>query len=60
MGLLESHRPRIICEVSSEASGKVAELLKRFGYEIYDGELPHGRREPLDLAPWSTIAIAAP
>jgi len=59
VGLLEREHPRILCEVSSEHSAEVTALLKRFGYNIYDGEVPSDRRQELDAAPWSTVAIAA-
>ena len=57
--LLTQHKPRILCEVSSERAVEVTALLKHIGYRIYDGEALHGRRTELELAPWSTIALAA-
>lgn len=59
VGLLESHHPIILCEVSSESSRKVTELLKDHRYQIYDAQVPCNHRHALDLAPWSTIATAA-
>ncbi len=57
--LLRKHRPRILVEVSKQTSGYVSILLKELGYEIFDGELPKANRQPLELAPWSTIALPA-
>jgi FkbM family methyltransferase len=59
LGLLEKRHPTILCEVSSERSSGVTALLKAKGYRIYDGEVSSVRREVLQSAPWSTVAIAA-
>ena len=57
--LLRRKQPRLLVEVSAAASSDVAILLREFGYEIFDGEVPKAEREPLELAPWSTVAIPA-
>ncbi len=54
--ILRKH-PIIFCEVSSETSSAVTELLLSYGYALYDGECATHLRKPLSSAPWSTIAI---
>ena len=56
--LLETRRPRIVCEVSAPRSPGVTALLHGYGYRLYDGEVPSAHRKPLPEAPWNTVAIA--
>lgn len=55
--MLAVQRPVILCEVSSETASSVTDALHALRYRLYDGEQPQGRREVLDCAVWSTIAI---
>ncbi len=57
--VLES-RPRLVCEVAERNAAKVADLLRPWGYQFFDGALPSFRRRPLDRAPWALLAIATP
>jgi hypothetical protein len=49
--------PALICEVAAENADRVRELLAPYGYVLYDGGVPAGRRRPLDQAPWSLLAV---
>jgi FkbM family methyltransferase len=55
--LLKRKGPVIICEVSSEHSKRVTDLLKRFGYKIYDADTQRAERRELVTASWNTVAI---
>lgn len=55
--LLASIRPVLICEVSSDVAGPVAALLLDAGYDLFDGDLPASRRQPVPHASWNTLAI---
>jgi FkbM family methyltransferase len=57
VGLLRNKSPVVLCEVCSESSREVTDLLKSIGYKIYDGEVPPTDRHELVSAPWSTVAI---
>lgn len=57
--LLEVKRPVVLCEVSSERSSEVTQVLKDRGYRIYDGEVSPTERRELEAAPWNTVALAA-
>jgi FkbM family methyltransferase len=59
LGLLRKKSPVILCEVCSERSQEVTELLKGAGYCIYDGEALPAKRQEVAAAPWSTVAIHA-
>jgi FkbM family methyltransferase len=50
-------RPAIICEVASRNAEAVAELLARYGYTLYDGELLPRQRTSLTIAPPTTLAV---
>jgi FkbM family methyltransferase len=56
-GVLSRHYPVIICEVANERSNEVTALLQERGYRIYDGDVPQPRRQELDRAPWTTVAL---
>ena len=55
--LLDKKRPILLCEVSTEGSLEITQLLLRRGYRIYDGEVCSSQRRELSYAPWCTIAI---
>jgi FkbM family methyltransferase len=55
--LLKRACPVIICEVCSERSEEVTDLLKRLGYRIYDGDVRPNERREVARATWNTIAI---
>jgi FkbM family methyltransferase len=55
--LLKRHRPRLLCEVTSEARREVASILTAAGYDMYDAMVPAAARTRLDLPAWNTLAI---
>jgi hypothetical protein len=55
--VLERYHPRILCEVAGENSKDVSRILRDCGYVLFDAEQPRDRREPVDLAPWATLAV---
>jgi FkbM family methyltransferase len=55
--MLETIRPVIVCEVSSEASPLITPILLRCSYRLYDGESMLEKEKTVDAAPWTTIAI---
>lgn len=55
--VLSQARPVVICEVFGEHSAEVADILRALNYKVYDGSLPRAQRQPLDLAPYHTIAL---
>jgi FkbM family methyltransferase len=57
--VFEACRPIVLCEVIPDTASEVAEFFSSRGYQIFDGELEPVKRQPLDLAPWSTLAIPA-
>src|ERR1043165_1688161 len=57
--LFRSHRPVVLCGVSTAAAPAVTEFLFSFGYEIFDGKVPLEERRRVSRATWSTIAIPA-
>jgi FkbM family methyltransferase len=59
LGLLQRKSPVILCEVCSDRSRDVSELLSSVGYRIYDGEAIPAKRQEIAAAPWSTVAIHA-
>jgi FkbM family methyltransferase len=58
--LLRIARPIIWCEVSTENSDAVANLLHQDGYEIYAAALRPAERTALHRASWNTLAIPGP
>jgi FkbM family methyltransferase len=56
-GLLRNKGPIVLCEVGSQCSREVTEILKSNGYRIYDGEVLPANRQELFVAPWNTVAI---
>jgi FkbM family methyltransferase len=54
--VLQSH-PTIICEVAGAHAEPLGELLRSYGYSIYDGDQPASQRVPLPAAPPNTLAI---
>lgn len=50
---LSTKRPIILCEVSSENSPRITEILHRYGYQLFDGDLD----EPISQAAWNTVAV---
>ena len=57
--LFEACRPIVLCEVIPDTAPEVTEFFSSRGYQIFDGEIAPAKRQPLDLAPWSTLAIPA-
>jgi FkbM family methyltransferase len=57
--LFEVCRPIVLCEVIPDTAPEVTEFFSSRGYQIFDGETEPTKRQPLDLAPWSTLAIPA-
>ncbi len=55
--LLETVRPVLLCEVIPDSAAAVTEFLESHDYQMFDGETPRSQREPVHLAPWSTVAI---
>lgn len=55
--LLQEKRPIILCEVCKEKSEAVTGLLNDHKYTLFDGERPRSARNPVSMAPWSTIAV---
>jgi len=55
--LFETVRPFLLCEVIPSTAPAVTEFLESHGYQIFDGEIPRSRRQPVLVAPWSTVAI---
>jgi len=55
--LFETIRPFVLCEVIPSTAPAVTEFLESHGYQIFDGEIPRSRRQPVLVAPWSTVAI---
>lgn len=51
------HKPIVICEVATENSKAIGDLLLNAGYRLYDGMLPPGKRHEADRAPEQTLAI---
>jgi hypothetical protein len=50
----------IICEVAACNAAPVAGLLTEYGYALYDGDLPPGKRMPVTGAPPNTLAVRRP
>ncbi len=57
--LFETVRPVVLCEVIPASEPGVTDFFKDHDYQIFDGELSFGEREPLPAAPWCTVAIPA-
>ncbi|SBW22315.1 FkbM family methyltransferase [Candidatus Protofrankia californiensis] len=57
--LLRETRPTVICEVAPANAGQVTKIFTEHGYLIFDASHPAGTREPVDSAPWATLALAA-
>lgn len=57
--LFETARPIVLCEVIPASAPAVTSFLKAHNYRIFDGETSASERQPLDTAPWSTLAIPA-
>ena len=55
--LLQTARPIILCEVVPQNSDAVAALLRQNKYEIYEADRAPAQRQPVNRAPWSTLAI---
>ena len=55
--LLESHRPKLLCEVGHESRDEVTQLLRDARYTLLDMKLPLAERVPLDRAVFNTIGI---
>ena len=47
----------VICEVAASNSVAVRDLLTRYGYTLYDGDLPAHDRVPVADAPPNTLAV---
>jgi FkbM family methyltransferase len=55
--LFEQTRPVVLCEVIPATERAVTAFLEAHDYQIFDGEVRPSQREPLQTAPWSTLAI---
>jgi len=55
--LFKTCRPVVLCEVIPSTTAAVTEFLSCRNYRIFDGETPAAQRQPLDAAPWCTLAI---
>jgi FkbM family methyltransferase len=47
----------VICEVAARNSIVVRDTLNRYGYVLYDGDLPSAKRVPVADAPPTTLAV---
>jgi FkbM family methyltransferase len=56
-GVLQTHHPRVLCEVGQNNAATVYDLLARSGYIVYNGDEPVARRTPLSAAPYNTLAL---
>ena len=54
--VLSQVRPLIICEVSSENAVRVGELLRSYGYELFDLDKSKNARRPLSVPSFNTLA----
>jgi FkbM family methyltransferase len=57
--MLATVQPRIFVEVYPCSKFKVTEILKGYGYKLYDAGIDPERREPLDFAVYNTIAYSS-
>jgi FkbM family methyltransferase len=57
--LLREVRPTLLCEVTEENAEEAGALLRGHGYALFDAATPAGRRQPLQLAVWNTLALPA-
>jgi len=55
--LLAEGRPILLCEVGPGSRESVGELLRRHGYDLFDGAIPAAQRRSLATPAWSTVAI---
>ena len=55
--LLQRIRPTIVVEVSTENADGVTQLLRSFGYALYDGAQEPRQWSPVSVATWNTVAI---
>lgn len=53
-------RPVILCEVGGDNARSVADLLTGYGYRLFSGDALSGERVPTAVAPFNTLAVAAP
>lgn len=51
------HVPVIVCEVAAANSGRVALLLRRFGYRFYNEAVDSRQRHELTVPPNQLLAI---
>jgi FkbM family methyltransferase len=58
--LLSTARPIIWCEVATENSVTVTQLLHGAGYQIYAAGVEPAKRKPLRRASWDTLATPLP
>jgi FkbM family methyltransferase len=57
--LFETVRPVVFCEVIPASEPGVTDFFTEHDYQIFNGELPPGERQPLPASPWCTVAIPA-
>lgn len=55
--LLRDQQPTILCEVGSQFSPRITELLHDVGYELFD--LQQAEAGSVDMAPFNTLAVPA-
>jgi FkbM family methyltransferase len=58
--LLSKERPVIWCEVDPMNKDEVTRILHAHDYEIFYGNLDPSQRQPLQRAPWETLACPRP
>jgi len=56
--LLSSHHPRILCEVNKKNARVVGEVLRFYGYTMFDATVAPARRVPLETPVFMTLAYA--
>lgn len=55
--LLSEVRPAVVCEVTEENTGAVAEQLRQHGYTLFDAAAAPELRRPLAAPVWNTLAL---
>ena len=55
--MFQKKRPIMLLEVYANIQKDTSALLKKWGYRLYDSEIPKHLRKELELAAHNTIAI---
>jgi hypothetical protein len=56
-GLIEAHRPTILCEVGQDVSVEVSGFLSGRGYKLFDAHADRRQRVALALSPGELLAV---